>query len=627
MDLVACVKSRWGLFVSVVLAALCYIPSIISYYFEDDWCHIAFVSNPHNNIWGFHTWFYRPLFLLSFRAFYHLFGFHSALWHVVVTGFHLVNIALVYWLIKRLRFSETAAAVGTVFYVLCPLHAGAVNWLSDFSGIMAGFCGLVCAHIAFGKKIPAIARGILCSVVFTIGLFFKEEIACLLFVLPFLPMFTDRKISKSEFVKWVAGCLLMLAGLLVFIHCERQCNLDLGNRNVEINPSMMRSAVRFIMWPFTESIWGAGLAYTSLSAALVVLPIIVLWKRYSALRPGLFWYMAASVTMGIALGTIPRCDRYFYIPSIGIAICFAALADYAVHKTKPLGFNLWIVLGAMTLSLASISIHISTWPLAVLLACLYAADAGSLPRKQGACLGVVVLAVTRAFVFWLFPAFQMVIDQPWLLVTLPFMVFAAIVLIRTLRKAEICWAEVLLCCCAALWVQSTAFIAFMAVIGAIEYIRANLETKVKEPAFSINIRNRVQKYGLAVLIGAVALYWSVNLMSENIAWYNNGLSTKDKAHSITRQMKHLPKSANVLVGGKYVSISERWMFNLCAGELAHRPDLRMCSCRLPLPEHPNYWIEFKNGKPLLMRPPSRAWEQKRMKSRFSKVQKSESSVY
>lgn len=127
-----------GLIGSILLVAVIYIPVCFSYFQLDDWGRLQMAVFPTGSSWEFGSWFYRPVFIAAFRWLYQLFGTNAVPWHVVTVSFHLMSMALLYVLGRRIGFGGPAAVAGALFFGVYPANMDAVRWLSAFRGCWRG---------------------------------------------------------------------------------------------------------------------------------------------------------------------------------------------------------------------------------------------------------------------------------------------------------------------------------------------------------------------------------------------------------------------------------------------------------------------------------------------------------
>lgn len=248
--------SKWpilGLIGGLLFVAAAYLPACFSYFQLDDWGHIRMAAFPTDGPWHFGGWFYRPIFNIAFRHLYGMFGLNAFAWHAVTISLHLVNVALVYALARRIGFVKAPALAAALLFGLYPDNTEAVTWLSAFSGIIATSCGLAAALILLGDRFSPLPRTLLAFAVWIVGCLSKQEAASLAFVLPFLPTLVAYRsihLHQGEWKKpiWntlrpsIARFALFSAGVAVLCILERHCTHHLGNPGISLSLRTLISA-------------------------------------------------------------------------------------------------------------------------------------------------------------------------------------------------------------------------------------------------------------------------------------------------------------------------------------------------------------------------------------------------
>ena len=106
---------HWGLLLLILITTVVYLRTLDFAFIYDDTSQIA--QNPTIRSWSYfphyftqHVWgysevwtnLYRPIFLVTLRIVYALFGLTPAGWHAFAVFVHLVNIGLVYLVASKL---------------------------------------------------------------------------------------------------------------------------------------------------------------------------------------------------------------------------------------------------------------------------------------------------------------------------------------------------------------------------------------------------------------------------------------------------------------------------------------------------------------------------------------------
>jgi len=98
--------------------------------------------------------FYRPHHQLVFSLLYNLFGKNPIPFHLFNILVHIMNGFLIYILLLRLQFKPIPSVVGTLFYLVHPIHTEAVSYISGI-GDPLGFMFMLAALLAILKGISS----------------------------------------------------------------------------------------------------------------------------------------------------------------------------------------------------------------------------------------------------------------------------------------------------------------------------------------------------------------------------------------------------------------------------------------------------------------------------------------
>jgi hypothetical protein len=129
----------------VALTAWVYWPLTGSWFWADDFVNMASIAND-----GFFRFVLRPFgghnLLVRNTIFYtwwQLFGLHAApyFWTVLLT--HLLNVWLMFRLLRILTSSATLACLGATLWGASPIAVGTLGWYSVFGQVVVGTMFLV----------------------------------------------------------------------------------------------------------------------------------------------------------------------------------------------------------------------------------------------------------------------------------------------------------------------------------------------------------------------------------------------------------------------------------------------------------------------------------------------------
>jgi hypothetical protein len=557
-----------GLFVALTITFAVYIPSLFSYFQQDDWGHLVTVSQPGFNPWSFGHWFYRPLFLAAFGGLYKAFGLNATAWHIVELLLHMVNVVLVYYLIKRLKFSRIGATAGALAFGVFPLSTNAVAWLSAISGVGSATLCLVAAHIALSDCIPVLLRGVLCAVIWAPALFLKEESASMILVLPFLPMFTKTKRSRREWAAWFASCMLMIGALAFFVHMEGQCQHTLGNANACVSLGLLRRVATFVLWPTSMGLPIFAASEIWILAILALFPV-TLWVMYPSLRPGLFWLIATGLAIGVALKFLAPAGRYFYIPSVGICLCVAALVQRLFLINRPFPFADRFIAALLVVWVVSIGSLPSAVAIAAGLVVLFWRSVSD--QKDALDRGRAIAALATACAFTLLENLSVSLTGigyfPFYLTMILPLIITAIFLAGDWSQGRrpINWHVCVLFPCLAFWTQQPTVCIFLLALILARFIEN------KKPKLFVK---HIGAWAGLLAAAVITLPWAVSSLERNLTWLESGQRIRSATSMTAHLMSRLPKGSRVaFVDNAGFTFPEPRILQVTSGLIAHRPDL------------------------------------------------------
>lgn len=295
-------------------------------------------------LFGTTTGFFRPLVGLSFGLQFLWHGIAPRAYGLFNLLLHLLNVILVFLLLRRWERTKPLAAWAAALFALNLKAAGmAVGWISGRSELLFSFFLLLAlwSFVNAKREAPAhlrAARYFLCMTFYLAALLSKETaVAAPLFIFLFAFLST-RSGSHSEsilkdFFRCVRAALPFLITLMIYFMLRFQSDA--------FTPFNAPAYYRFRFSPLLllENIR----EYLTRSAALDILILILimgffLFKRNRVERhptavdrgviaAGLFWFFCFLLP---CLFLQARSDLYAYLPQLGLHLAFLAwLAAYA----------------------------------------------------------------------------------------------------------------------------------------------------------------------------------------------------------------------------------------------------------------------------------------------------------
>lgn len=319
---------------------------------------------------------WHPLTMLTHMLDYQLFGMNAAGHHGTSLFLHLVNVLLLFEILRRMTGSPWRSAAAAGLFGVHPLRVESVAWVSERKDVLSALFWIL-AMGAYGRYVrePSAKRYLPVFLAMALGLMAKPMVVTLPFALLLLDVWPLGRLRLDEPGRtWRLGRLiaekvplfvLSAVGSLVTLRYQTTSLVSLellpwGMRlsNVAVSYAtylgktiLPRNLAVFYPIPAAIPVWKA-LAAASL---LLVLTALAVWKARKApwFLVGWLWFLGTLVpVIGIVqVGRQAMADRYTYIPSIGLslAICWGIPALAASWRWRP------VLAGATVLALLTLT--------------------------------------------------------------------------------------------------------------------------------------------------------------------------------------------------------------------------------------------------------------------------------
>lgn len=336
-------NQRWFILLVILLIALLLLvlsPALANGLVNDDFIEVgarhfdALDSLPKENwaLWGSRfvqralidpvtDWeIFRPTRQLVFWANYFM-------WHLDPLGYRLSNLllalstCLVVALIEfRLTRRRAMAAVAGVVFALYPLHVIPVLDISAIGHILAGLFVALCVLY---YMLPGSRRNVLLAYLFCLLAMGSKETAlttpALLLLYEIIYRREDIRHAPRAFVMrqlpfWLFAVAIIALRLVLF---GKLSNSPADFTYWYQSTSRLTGYIQLMLMPFVRDI-------TDAQAILAVGVILLLMWVYRARREVLFGFLWLPLALGVSI-LFPPTDRYFFTPSIGIALAFGSI--------------------------------------------------------------------------------------------------------------------------------------------------------------------------------------------------------------------------------------------------------------------------------------------------------------
>jgi hypothetical protein len=169
---------------------------------------------------------YHPLTILVMSVTYHLFGLSPDGFHGVNLLSHVLNTALVFFVIRKLSRQDIIALVAALLFGIHPIHVESVAWAAELKDLLYTFFFLSAyrVYLSYMNK-PGAGQYLLCLLLFGLAMLSKAMAASLPVVLLLTDFFCRRKISFRVVLEKVPFVLLAVGlGIMAVIAQKTQSN-------------------------------------------------------------------------------------------------------------------------------------------------------------------------------------------------------------------------------------------------------------------------------------------------------------------------------------------------------------------------------------------------------------------
>lgn len=318
---------------------------------------------------GYYVIMYQPLPILSFAINYAQSGLDTFPMHLVNLIFHLLNIILVYSLIRKISDRFDVAIIVAALFALHPLNVEAVTWISARSSSMYTFFYLLALmfYVDYLKKGLKWKYLVLVLVFFILSLFSKAQAVTLPVVLLAFDYYFKRKlISWRTLLEKVPFFILSLVfGIIAISDKGTMSNITQGMM-IDYSTTdtiflLCYSIVFYFFKLFVPFSLSAVYVYPPkvddylpwicyISPAILIIIGVLLFlaarrSRYVLLGVAMFLFTIALNIQIIPSRLFIVTERYVYFPYIGLYFIIGMFyADLANKKIRYSGkIRVWMM--------------------------------------------------------------------------------------------------------------------------------------------------------------------------------------------------------------------------------------------------------------------------------------------
>ena len=283
-----------------------------------------------------------------------LYGMNSGQHHMTNLLIHVINVLLLFLILKRLTKNLWKSAFVATMFALHPLHVESVAWVSERKDVLSTCFWLLTMWLySWYVARPSIFRQLSVLLFFTLGLMSKPMLVTLPFVLllmDYWPLcrfsFAQSDCVVNDMGKTPKVFMLFLEKIPLFAISALFCvitylveksggsiaSLEIYPLGVRISNALISYVVYInkMVWPYnltifyphpdTFFIWQTAIA--SIFLIMVTFLAVKLRKNFPYFIIGWLWYLGVLFpVIGIVqIGSQAMADRYTYVPLIGLFV-------------------------------------------------------------------------------------------------------------------------------------------------------------------------------------------------------------------------------------------------------------------------------------------------------------------
>ena len=336
------------------------------------------VHNPYYATGGPLTWISHVIDI-------ELFGLTPRGHHISSLLLHLINVVLLFGLLRRLTGAVVRSAIVAALFAVHPVHVESVAWISQRKDVLSTFFWLLTLWTyQWYVRTPAIRRYLIVLLCFIAGLLSKPIVstAPLTMLLldawplsrvdrgqPAWPQWRRLLIEKLPFVGFAAVSLwLTLQSQLdrgAVTEVSAPLLLRLGNATVSYAAYLLKLCWPTGLSPFYPYRWTLSPVEVTVSAAalaLITVFAVRMRKSLPAVPVGWLWYLATLIPVigFVQVGAHAMADRLTYVPSIGIFLAVVWFVASTVARQPQLQ-RLVTAVAAIVIAALSVAARTQVW--------------------------------------------------------------------------------------------------------------------------------------------------------------------------------------------------------------------------------------------------------------------------
>lgn len=325
----------------------------------------GFTATHFQNWWTeYYIGNYQPLPMMSYAVDYLLGGEQPFVYHLTNIIWHLLDVILVYAVIKRLNGNAYMALFVALLFALHPVQTESVSWIAARNKVMNGFFFLLAIYVYIGYVWEQKNTKLWLIYLLALAAYLSKLTAVTLpFALLAVDIWMRRPLNNKKV--WLEKLPLVLLAIpigiinlqaqdeMAFLGMRGESNflhtiVYAGYAYVQYIINLLVPVKLSVLYPYPTDIGAIHIIYLLLSISVVVLGFIAYKKQWYVLAGGILFYTVniAVVLQFVQFGEVLMADRYLYLACIGI---WYPLVYYVWQYFSKKGTKKPISIGALSL--------------------------------------------------------------------------------------------------------------------------------------------------------------------------------------------------------------------------------------------------------------------------------------
>jgi protein O-mannosyl-transferase len=304
---------------------------------------------------------WHPLTWLSLMADYELYGFSAAGYHFTSILLHLLNVLLLFLVLRRMTGETGKSLTVTALFAVHPLNIESVAWIAERKNLLSTLFWILTlfAYIRYAER-PGWQRYLQALFLFALGLMAKPMLVTMPFILFLLDYWPLRRFSpvnrgdeeepsSHPVGNWsilrpllkekIPFFLLSICSVLITVYAAKIGGMVESIADFPLSGRIVNALVVYetylekMIWPVDLAIfypYPKGRPVWQFVMALLFLTVLTAFalfkgRKHPYLVTGWFWYLITLLpVIGIIqVGFQSMANRYVYVPLIGIFVLMA----------------------------------------------------------------------------------------------------------------------------------------------------------------------------------------------------------------------------------------------------------------------------------------------------------------